>query len=55
VVVPGDCVAAMRMLLPIVEYKERSDWLNRCSTLKQSFPFSFTPPSDGRIKTQTVS
>jgi len=54
VAVPGDCVAAMRMLLPLVERRERSEWHARCRSLKADFPFSYTRMPDGRIKTQQV-
>eukprot|EP00967_Tisochrysis_lutea_P113943 scaffold181237_cov26-Tisochrysis_lutea.AAC.3 len=55
VAVPGDCVSAMRMLLSIVDYQDRAEWHARCADLKKTYPFAYTPPADGRIKTQTVS
>jgi len=52
VAVVGDSKLAMQKLIPMVEYQERADWIRRCNELKTSFPFSYTPASDGRIKTQ---
>ena len=52
VAVVGDSKLAMQKLIPMVEYQERADWIRRCNELKTSFPFSHTPASDGRIKTQ---
>ena len=44
----------MRMLLPLVERRERAEWHARCRSRKADFPFSYTRMPDGRIKTQQV-
>jgi len=52
VAVAGDCKLGMQALLPMVEHQARTEWLERCAGLKAQFPFSYTPASGGKIKTQ---
>ena len=42
-------------LLPMVKHQPRTAWLARCTSLKQSFPFQYTPAREGKIKTQQAS
>merc|ERR1712046_98893 len=42
------------MLEPLVEWRERAEWIRRCEDLKADFPFSFKPAPNGQIKTQGV-
>ena len=57
VAVAGDCKDALKILLPLVKgapQAERDGWLQRCGQLKESYPFSYTPAPDGKLKTQSV-
>ena len=57
VAVAGDCRDALKILLPLVKgapQAERDGWLQRCGQLKESYPFSYTPAPDGKLKTQSV-
>jgi len=52
--VEGDAHQALQMLKPLVEYRDRTEWLNRCLAWKDENPFRYDQMSDGRIKTQQV-
>ena len=54
VAVAGDCALSLAMLEPLVEWRERAEWIRRCEDLKADFPFSFKPAPNGQIKTQGV-
>ena len=58
VAVAGDSKLAMQQLLPLVQGKKplhpREPWLKRCNELKQEFPFAYTPPPGGKLKTQSA-
>ena len=56
VAVPGDCKGALQMLLPMVDAgtastPARQQWADHCAELKLKFPFSYTAPTDSKIKT----
>jgi len=58
VAVHGDCKQALQMLLPMVVQSKplhpRKPWMERCVTLREDFPFQYTAPSGGRLKTQSA-
>ncbi|KAL7421704.1 Acetolactate synthase, mitochondrial [Cryptotrichosporon argae] len=51
----GDVVASMRELVPMIEPVDRSAWIARCKSLKEKYPFTFTPSEHGtKLKPQEV-
>jgi acetolactate synthase-1/2/3 large subunit len=56
--VHGDCKEAVRMLVPMVRQSTplhpRGPWMERCTSLKNEYPFQYTPPPGGRLKTQSA-
>ena len=59
VAVAGDCKGALQTLLPMVDpgtasTPARQEWARHCEELKEKFPFSYTPCTDNKIKTQQV-
>jgi len=58
VAIAGDCKEAMQALVPMIAHHPplhpRTPWLDRIKQLKADFPFSYTPPPDGRLKTQSA-
>jgi acetolactate synthase-1/2/3 large subunit len=58
VAIAGDCKEAMQVLVPMIKahppLHSRAPWLNRITQLKADFPFSYTPPPDRKLKTQSA-
>ena len=58
--IPGDCKLAVEKLVPMVKAapkpsdNRRKEWLDRCNSLKNEYPFQYTPPPDGKLKTQSA-
>jgi len=52
--VEGNAAEAMRLMLPRVEHKERTDWVNRCLQWKAENSFQYDHAEGGKIKTQQV-
>jgi len=61
VAVAGDAKDAVAQLVPMVQAgpqasfpEERAAWLQRCMSLKAEHPFQYTPPPEGKLKTQSA-
>jgi len=61
IAVAGDAKTAVLELVPLVQNgpstqfpDERKAWLERCISLKNEHPFQYTPPTEGRLKTQSA-
>jgi len=61
VAVAGDAKLAMAQLVPMLQNgpspqhpEDRAAWLARCESLKSEFPFEYTAPPDGKLKTQSA-
>ena len=59
IAVAGDAVHALQQLVPMVQNgpkpeHDRGAWMQRCHELKAEFPFQYTPPPDGKLKTQSA-
>uniref|UniRef100_A0A7S2FZG0 Acetolactate synthase n=1 Tax=Haptolina brevifila TaxID=156173 RepID=A0A7S2FZG0_9EUKA len=58
IAIAGDCKLAMQALVPMLAehppLHPRAPWLERTQQLKAEYPFSYTAPPDGKLKTQSA-
>jgi acetolactate synthase-1/2/3 large subunit len=53
--IEGDVTTNVKHLIPLVEYKKRSNWFNELNTWKKKYPFQYFPCLPGQpIKPQSV-
>lgn len=50
----GDCKKYLSKLLKYIQPQRRSDWLNQISTVKQDYPYKYSPASDNELTIEDI-